>query len=213
MAFISLDGGEGVGKSTQIQRLKNILPHMYPSRSFVFTREPGGTPFGEIVRSVILSDEAGDIDGEAMFGLFAAARADHVRRVIKPALVEGKVVISDRFVAATWAYQRFAQDNPISDELFSEHLKQLGVFPDLTILLDMEPEESQGRVLARRTQESTHFDEREIAFHARLREGYDSFARVYGAMDEYRVAMIDAGQSVEQVHREILETIDDLLGE
>lgn len=211
MTFISIDGGDGVGKGTQVTLLEERLPRLYPDRSFVFTREPGGTPFGEKVRELILSPESKDIDGQAMFGLFAAARADHVRRVIRPALADNKVVISDRFVAATWAYQVYGQENPISEKLFAAYLKQLGIFPNLTILLDMEPEASQGRVARRKDQDVTHFDERKLAFHVRLREGYDAFARTFGG-GEYRIAMVEADQSIEDVHTDIMLEIEDILG-
>jgi dTMP kinase len=207
MTFISLDGGEGVGKSTQMQLLAEGLPRLFPEREFVFTREPGGTPLGEKIRSLIFQAE--NADGLTMFGLFAASRADHVRRVIRPALEAGKVVITDRFAAASWAYQMYAQENPIPGKLFDAHLESLGIFPDLTIILDMEPDESQARVNARKG-ESTHFDTRSLSFHQKLRFGYEQFARTYG-YDVYRVALVDASRSIEEVHTDILQLIHKLL--
>ena len=115
MTFITLEGGEGVGKTTQRKLLEERLPQLYPDQEFLFTREPGGSPFAEALRDTIFSKLAADADGKTMFGLFAAARADHIRRVIRPALAAGKVVICDRFAAATYTYQGCAMENAMVD--------------------------------------------------------------------------------------------------
>lgn len=204
--FISLDGGEGVGKTTQRELIKERIPAKYPHLEFVFTREPGGSPYAEEIRSVIFSESARTADGKTMFGLFTAARMDHVRRVIKPALEAGKVVICDRFMAATYAYQACAMENPISTASFQVHVAELEARPDLTLILDMSPERSLARV-KRRSGEVTHFDERELAFHERLRDGYYSFATLYNA----GTSLINADRTPEEVFVDIERKIQELL--
>jgi dTMP kinase len=205
MPFIALDGGEGFGKSTQLKLLRERLPDFFPERKFIFTREPGGTPFGERIRELILSDYAKDADGKTMFGLFMAARADHVRLVVRPALERGDIVISDRFVAASYAYQVRAQEGSVSESLFTAYLEDLAIFPDLTIIFDMDPEEALERI-PQRAEDKNHFDEREIEFHYRLQNAYDDFASTF-VHSQYQVAMVDAADTVEHVHAKITQSI------
>lgn len=200
--FITLEGGEGVGKTTQRKLLEERLPGLVPEYTFVFTREPGGTPFADKIRALILSDEAKDADGKTMFGLFAAARAEHLRHIVIPALREGKVVVSDRFATATFAYQAYAMDNPISEEFFGEYYGELDEVPSLTIILDLDPVVAQERVATRSTQDATHFDTRPEAFHQRLREGYQRFAKEYDGSG-HSVVLIDASEPPEVVHEKI----------
>jgi len=213
-AFITLEGGEGVGKTTQMKLLKERLPNLFPHREFVFTREPGGTPFSDKIRELILSDEGKEADGMTMFGLFAAARAEHIRRIIKPALSEGKTVISDRFVGATYAYQAYAQDNPIPEDLFEAHLLSLRCTPALTLILDVDPNVAQARVHDRQKSQQvlTHFDARPMEFHERLREGYLQFAKRYNT-GIHRVILVDAQGSVEEIHAAMAHVLKDLLKE
>lgn len=206
--FITLEGGEGVGKTTQMRLLSEQLPLLFKGRIFTFTREPGGTPFADLVRALILSNDAKDADGRTMFGLFVAARAEHLRRTIEPALAQGKTVVSDRFVAATFAYQVYAQDRPVSEELFDAYFKSLSHRPALTIVLDMDPALAQVRVQSRQKSDQvlTHFDARPQDFHVRLREGYQRFAKLYDSHD-HRVALIDASSDPETVHEAIMTCI------
>jgi dTMP kinase len=205
--FITFDGGEGVGKTTQRLLLEERLPALYPNVEFHFTREPGGSPFAEYLRSVIFSDEAKHAGGDAMFGLFAAARKDHLRNTIIPALAAGKCVVSDRFVAATFAYQVCAMEHPLSVAEFQTHHAGLAAKPDLTVILSMDA----GRALERvrqRSGEVTHFDERSLEFHERLREGYAQYASLYPETTH----TVNADQDPESVHQEIMLTIREVLG-
>lgn len=205
MTFIAFEGGEGVGKTTQINLLKERLPGMFPGRSFDFTREPGGTEFAEAVRSIILDKHLSEgASGKALFGLFAAGRFDHVARRIRGKLADGKVVITDRFFGSSFAYQVCAQDDPISEEFFDAHVREVGLFPAVTIVLDMDPEKSQERVGRRVTDVATHFDTRPIDFHKKLRDGYDRYVRKYGSRGVYKV---NADQEPEQVFKQIMRVL------
>lgn len=205
--FITFDGGEGVGKSTQSRLLQARLPLLYPGVEFDFTREPGGSPLAEQTRDLIFSEEAKTAGGKAMFGFFTGARADHLARRIVPALEAGKCVVSDRFVAATLAYQVVAMDDPASMAAFQVHYADLAARPDLTLLLDMDAEKALTRVSAR-SGEVTHFDSRALSFHERLREGYRMYALRYP--DSTRV--INADQDPEAVCRDILAAITEVVG-
>lgn len=200
--FVVLEGGEGVGKTTQIKLLKERLPLLYPEREIIFTREPGGSEYGEEIRQLIFSRLAAGADGKTMIGLFMAGRTDHVSRIIKPALDEGKIVVCDRFVAATYAYQVTAMENPASYALFHVHYADLAAHPDKTIILDMEPERALER-LATRAGESTHFDERPLEFHRRLRDGYQGYARLFPKS----TVIINADRTEEEVHGHILNEL------
>ena len=192
--FVVLEGGEGTGKTTQVARMKDYLPTRFPDREFVFTREPGGSVFGQKIRELIFSAEAKEANGRTLFGFFVADRADHVEKVIAPALAEGKVVICDRYLAATYAYQVVAQQDPLLEELFWMHTK-LMPHPDLTLLFDMEPAAALERV-SLRGGERTHFDERDLAFHERIRAGFkEYFDKAPGSA----VASIDASRSGDEV--------------
>lgn len=171
--FIVLEGGEGVGKSTQIARLKDYLPAEFPDREFIFTREPGGSPFAEKIRELIVGDGAKHANGRTMIGLFMASRADHIEHTVGPALEEGKVVICDRYLASSYAYQVVAQESPELSDIFWAYAKLMPQ-PDLTLFLDMDPDASIARLKGRDDTKS-HFDERAKDFHARVREGFKRY--------------------------------------
>ena len=157
-AFV-ICGGEGSGKSTVIKAVKERFPDA------VITREPGGSPYAEHIRDVMFKDElAKDANSETMFGLFWAARADHMNRLVLPALREGKTVVSDRFDCCTFAYQIHGQKAAYLEELFWQtrrvFLKERT--PDAYIFLDVDPEIGLKRV-AGRPGKKNHFDERDIA--------------------------------------------------
>jgi dTMP kinase len=204
--FIVLEGGEGAGKTTQINLLKERLPELVPNREFVFTREPGGSSFATEIRSLILSDAAKDASGMTMLGLFMAARADHVENVVVPALAAGKVVICDRYLAATYAYQIVAQEQIQLRDLYAEHVKLVPV-PDVTLFFDIDPIVAQARVEVRTT-EQNHFDMRTQEFHRRIRAGFVEF---FAALPAEQVRTIDAGGSVEDVHGTVLAEIQNRL--
>lgn len=177
--FITFEGPEGCGKSTHIRRLAGKLTGC--GISPLLTREPGGTPTGEIMRDLLQHDRGGEPLAErAEALLFCASRAQLVERVIKPAILRGEWVLCDRFSDSTLAYQGFGRGLSVSE------LKRINAFaagnlrPDLTVLLDIKPGEGQRRVLERHQGSSGTPDriEREhLQFHARLRQGFLRLAR------------------------------------
>lgn len=175
--FITFEGGEGAGKSTQIRLLAERLTAL--GEAVVITREPGGTPTAEAIRRVLLSGLAEQLgpDGEA--ALFAAARADHVDRVIQPALKEGKWVLSDRFFDSTRVYQGLAggADAGLLNAL--ERAAVDGTRPDLTIIIDVPPEIGLTRAAKRGGAQGTpdRFERDDIALHEKRRQAFLSIAR------------------------------------
>ena len=197
--FIVLEGGEGSGKTTCLNYLKEHLS----GESIVYTREPGGTPVGQKLRAVLLEKGEGDLDPLAEMLLFVADRAEHVKSVIKPALTSGRHVICDRFAASTYAYQIVANERPEWEELF-RHLHQ-AIFaeaePDLYLVFDLDPEIGLARVGERRG-ESTRFDEKKIDYHKRVRQGLLQFTR-----EAKGNQVIDASQPAKVVREIALEAI------
>lgn len=186
--FITFEGGEGAGKSTQIARLKTFLESL--GKSVVVTREPGGSPGAEKIRSLLLSGQARDLGprGEAM--LFAAARADHVDSTIKPALDRGDWVLCDRYADSTRVYQGEAGVDPDYLRLL-ETAAVAGVRPDLTILIDVPARIGLGRV-AKRSEEGggnapDRFEDEEISVHERRRQLFLDLAK----SESYRFAVVD----------------------
>ncbi len=199
--FITIEGGEGAGKSTQIRLLAEQLPQLFPTATFHFTREPGGSDFAEELRTVIFSSKAKELSGKGMFGLFATARQDHIERIIRPKLDDGTTVICDRFAAATYAYQACAMRNPISEDFFKHYYEQLDATPVVTIILDIDPRIGMQRVASRNGQDKNHFDERDLTFHDAVRDGYRRFAEFAPA------CVIDATPSVEEVFSGIVDCL------
>ncbi len=197
--FIVIDGGEGCGKSSQMK----LLQEKYTGQRFIFTREPGGAPFAEKIRSLILSPEAKGASGETQFGLFWAARADHMNALVKPSLLAGKNVISDRFDSSSYAYQVFGQEAKHLKKLFLEMRKvYLGKFvPDLYIFLDVKPEVGLARVASRKG-EINHFDEQKLDFHKRIRKGYLDFVK------KFPHKIIDANKSFDEVAADLEKAIN-----
>ena len=203
--FITIEGGEGAGKSTAQVRLKATLQSK--GISVVHTREPGGTPLAESIRQTLL-----DVEGEAPVEmaellLIFAARAQHLARVIEPALAEGKWVICDRFTDATYAYQGAARG--CSSELIStlEHLVQGGRQPDAVILMDLQPHIGMERAKSRGALD--RFEQEQHHFYERVRSGY--LARVEENPARYTV--IDAEQELESVHRELDKLVEGWIAE
>jgi len=204
--FIVIDGGEGSGKGTQIQFLKEKYPNL------VFTREPGGSPYGEEIRNIILkSPNAKQADALTHLCLFFAARQDHMRNTIIPALKSGKNVISDRGDSSSFVYQLYGLGGKHLKDLFLSLRKEcLGEFvPDLYVVLDVEPKEGMRRVAERYKAKGdfNHFDDRGIDFHKRIQEGYFEFAKIFPKC----VKIIDANKSIEVVRENLTRIIEDVL--
>lgn len=198
--FITFEGGEGAGKSTQIARLKSFLESR--GRTVVVTREPGGSPGAEKIRQLLLSGEARDLGprGEAM--LFAAARADHVDTTIKPALERGDWVLCDRYADSTRVYQGEAGVDGAYLKLL-ETAAVAGVYPELTLLIDVPAEIGLSRVAARsKTDDSggpDRFEGEAMKVHQRRRKMFLELAHE----EAHRFAVIDGSKDLDQVESAI----------
>ena len=198
--FITFEGGEGCGKSTQVKRLEAFLRG--EGYEVLLTREPGGTRLAELVRS-LLKDEHDDppCDRSELL-LFLAARAQLVRNVIRPALERGVWVVSDRFSDSTFAYQGYGRGLPLEFLKVANDFACEGLQSDLTILLDVPPEVACERMRRREAATNTAADRIELAgdaFHARVREGFHSLA----AANPERIAVVDASGSPDEVWGEV----------
>lgn len=203
--FITLEGPEGGGKTTQARRLISRLQR--EGRQVLYTREPGGTKTGEIIREVLQHDKAGEpLTGEAEVFLFAASRAQLVRQVILPALDRGEVVVSDRFVDSTTAYQGYGRGFPLEKIQAVNDFAIGRAVPDLTLLLDVPIELSFKRLAMRQQQnfdQSDRIEREERAFHERVRHGYHELA----ARWPDRICVLDATQDLDAVEAAVWERV------
>ncbi|PYS97754.1 MAG: dTMP kinase [Acidobacteria bacterium] len=202
-AFITFEGIDGCGKSTQMRMLASHLRML--GREVVTTREPGGTPLGTHIRKVLLDAEE-QVDPLAELLLYAADRAQHVRTLVRPALDSGHVVVSDRYADATVAYQGAGRGFP--DELISDvvALATGGLMPDLTFIFDLTVDESQRRASHRTrkgNKQHDRLDAEDAAFHTRVRDAYLRIA----AAEPNRVRVIDASGSVQETHGQVLQIV------
>ena len=198
--FISFEGGEGAGKSTQAKLLKAALE--VRGRLVLLTREPGGSPGAEEIRKLLVEGEPDRWTPLAETLLFLAARADHVARMIEPALAAGNWVISDRFSDSTFVYQGLARGLGM-DAVRKLQTAALGDFaPDLTIVLDVQPRAGLERAVARGANEN-RFERFDAAFHQRLRDGFLSLA----AAEPRRCAVIDGSNAKEAVAANVWRTV------
>ena len=205
--FITLEGGEGAGKSTQIQMLKTALEAM--GKQVLLTREPGGSKGGELIRPLLVSGEA-DWDAVSETLLFSAARRDHLTHKVWPALREGKVVLCDRFSDSTLAYQGYGRgDNPeIQATVKALYKIVAGDFePDLTLILDIDPKIGLKRSCDRAGNTEKRFENMDFSFHENLRQGFLKIA----SDNPSRCKIINADQTPELVHEEIMKVIKEKL--
>jgi len=205
--FVVLDGGEGSGKTTLLKKAAE-----YYADKAVFTREPGGSAYAEEIRNLILySSNAKQADAKAMFGLFWAARADHLKNTIIPALNSGKIVISDRFDSSTFAYQIVAQGARELEKLFWIVREDfLGEYkPDAYIYLDLDPRIGLTRKNSQADEKKNHFDERKLGFHEDLRGGFKEFLTNENLGIVGRI--INAEKSKEEVWEDFKKIIDSLV--
>jgi dTMP kinase len=201
--FIVIDGGEGSGKTT----LMNFLPELLPPEKFMTTREPGGSVFAEEIRRLMLHrPESKNASAETQFGLIWAARHDHLTRLIIPALAGGRHVITDRFDSSTYAYQIYGQEALRLKDIFWD-IRQLYLKnrePDLYIFLDVDPKLGLARVAGRK-KIPDHFDQRNLAFHTRIREGYlDFIKRVPSVIVDTNGTVAEAKEKFSEAIRQAL---------
>ncbi len=194
--FVAFEGGEGAGKSTQEALLARALTER--GRAVVRTREPGGTPAGERIREVLLSPEFEGLDPRAEALLFAAARGEHVARVIRPALTRGDVVICDRYIDSSVSYQGYGR------ELGPKRVRDLSLWatgdllPDLTIVLDVDPQVGLARFAQR-----DRLEAEPLEYHQQVRAAFLALAE----SDPDRYLVMDAGRDVDAIAGMILERV------
>lgn len=202
--FISMEGPDGSGKTTQITLLRNYLERRGYDE-VVITREPGGTVISEAVRGIILNRAYAEMDDRTEAMLYAAARAQLVAQVIKPALESGKAVISDRFVDSSAVYQGMARGLGVQNVYDLNAFAIQGIMPDLTIHLDLPAEVGLSR--AKERAELDRMEAESMAFHEKVAQGYRDLAK----LAPERIWTIDATQSVEEIHTRIIEKVETIL--
>lgn len=201
--FITMEGPDGSGKSTQLELLKRYLSEK--GYEIVITREPGGTKISEAVREIILNKDFTEMSYMTEALLYASARAQLVSEVIKPALEAGKAVISDRFVDSSAVYQGMARGLGVENVYKINEFALQGIMPELTIHLDLPAE-----VGISRKNDQKELDRMEleaIDFHEKVADGYRRLAK----LDPKRIYTIDATQSIEAIHRQIVDKIENIL--
>ncbi|PZF91022.1 dTMP kinase [Micromonospora deserti] len=203
--FVVFEGGEGSGKSTQLGALAERLRGQ--GREVVVTREPGATAVGERIRSLLLGAPGSDVPSpraEAL--LYAADRAHHVATVVRPALTRGAVVISDRYVDSSLAYQGAGRTLPVDEVSWLSSWATGGLKPDLVVLLDVEPHTGLSRVAAR-NEEADHVEAESVAFHERVRYAFLDLA----AADPKRYLVLDASRPVEEIAEQVARRVGEML--
>lgn len=203
--FITLEGGEGVGKSTQAMRLADALRSK--GLEVVVTREPGGTPGAEAIRGLLMTGPADRWSARSEALLFAAARADHVERVIAPALERGDWVVCDRFIDSTRAYQGGAGGVSDGDILELHKIGSGGLMPDRVLLMNLSLGEARHRAKTRDGDDTDRIGSRDRSYHDRLEQAFAAIAKHEGE----RVRIIDAAGTPDQVTAALIAAIDDFL--
>lgn len=199
--FITIEGPEGAGKTTVMQDVFEKLQS--EGYDLISTREPGGIRISERIREVILDNEFTEMDGRTEALLYAAARRQHLVEKIEPALAQGKIVLCDRFVDASLAYQGYARGLGI-DEVLSINEFAIGkLMPDLTLYFDVDPEIGLNRIAKNDNRELNRLDVESLAFHQAVRTGYQEVVKRY----PNRIQVIDASQSQEEVTNYVLNVL------
>jgi len=200
--FITLEGVEGSGKSTIINFIKDSLET--GGKKVVLTREPGGIDIAEQIRSVILDKKNTKMEGRTEALLYAAARRQHLVEKVIPSLNKGCIVLCDRFVDSSLAYQGYARGLGIN-EVYSINKFAIGdLMPDLTLYLDLDPEIGLSRIAKNKEREINRLDLEELNFHVNVREGYEEVMKMFPE----RMVRIDANQEVEKVMTDITEVLE-----
>jgi dTMP kinase len=203
--FITLEGGEGGGKSTQAKKLGEFLTAR--GREVVLTREPGGAPGAEAIRKLLVEGASNRWDGMTEALLHTAARRDHLVKTVWPAMRTGKTVISDRFFDSTIAYQGYGHGLDLAALRLLQHTAFGDFKPDLTLILDLPPRVGLSRAQVRGGTE-TRYESMAVAFHERLREGFLAIA----AAEPGRCRVIDANHDIDMVHGAIVSAVSTHLG-
>lgn len=198
--FITMEGPDGSGKTTQIDLLKKYLEHK--GYDIVIAREPGGTTIGEAIREIILNPDYKEMGHMTELLLYASARAQLVNQVIKPALAEGKAVICDRFVESSAVYQGIGRGLGV-DTVYEVNNFALGdVKPKLTIFMDLDAEDGIKR--KRKQAELDRMEQEDLSFHKRVVEGYRQLAKLYPE----RIVPINATLPIDEIHSMIVQEVE-----
>jgi dTMP kinase len=200
--FVCFEGGEGSGKSTQSRLLRDALTAA--GRTVLLTFEPGDTSVGKELRRIVLSPETGSLAHKAEALIYAADKAEHIETLVLPALARGEVVVTDRYVDSTLAYQGAGRDLEVAEVEEVARWATGDLRPHLTVVLDLEPEAGLGRFEGR-----DRIEGESLEFHQRVRE---AFLRMAAASPEHYL-VLDARAAVEEIHARILARIEPLLGQ
>ncbi|HWP58745.1 MAG TPA: dTMP kinase [Candidatus Acidoferrales bacterium] len=215
LRLISFEGGDGAGKTTQLRYLEQYL--RASGRSYVSTREPGATALGQTIRQALLQTGREGLAPAAEVFLYLADRAQHVDKVIRPALAQNRLVLSDRFADSTLAYQGYGRGLDLSWLRSLNEIASGGIAPDLTFLLDLPPAVGLARARERRVSDrhdplsapADRFERETLEFHERVRRGFLELAR----MEPHRIVVIDASLPPLEVHRRIKKIVAQRIAE
>ena len=199
--FVTFEGGEGSGKSTVLKQVNEIL--LSEGHSTLLTREPGGTPISEQIRNVILDKANTSMDPRTEALLYAASRRQHLVEKIWPALKEGKIVLCDRFLDSSLAYQGGARGLGMNEILEVNRYATEGQFPDITLFFDLDPSIGLQRIAANAGREVNRLDLERMTFHEKVRASFQKLASLYPE----RYVTIDASQPLEKVVEDSLKAI------
>jgi dTMP kinase len=201
--FLSFEGVEGCGKSSQSSQLLDWLQN--EGYTTILTREPGGTPIAESIRDLLLDTNTTGLDMTAELLLFEAARAQHVAELVRPALEGGTIVICDRYVDSTTAYQSYGRNMPLEEVEALNHTATAGVMPDITFLIDLPAEIGLARAKAGDT--GDRMEQEELSFHQRVRDGFLQIAE----QESHRTRIIDGMDTIETIFEQIQGIVIPLL--
>jgi len=208
--FISLEGIEGCGKTTQLESLSTFLADK--GRPYVVTREPGGTAIGKKIRSILMDPASKELVPAAELLLYMADRAQHIHSLIKPSLAEGNIVLCDRYFDATVAYQGYARGLDIGFIRDMHRIVLKDLKPDITLLLDLSPRIGLARAWQEldsgsRSDTESRFEEEALSFHEKVRAGYLKLA----GMEPERFKIIDASRQIDEVQTDIRKLLSECL--
>ena len=203
--FITFEGGEGSGKSTVMKDVATRLTK--EGYKLVLTREPGGTPIAEEIRNVILDKDNTKMDPRTEALLYAASRRQHLIEKIWPALERGEIVLCDRYLDSSLAYQGGARGLGVDEVLSINMFATEGEYPDLTLLFDLEPEEGLKRIEKNKGREVNRLDLEKLEFHKKVRDNFHALAKKYST----RYVVIDASKSLNEVEDEVYKIIKETI--
>lgn len=201
--FITFEGLDGSGKTTAIKKVIQLLNDHIDKKNIVYTREPGGSQISENIREVILGKDSDGMDKRTEALLYAASRRQHLVEKILPALKEGKIVLCDRFVDSSIAYQGVGRGIDIQAIKDINEFATEGLKPDLTFYFDLTPEEGLKRIKDNRQNETNRLDQEQLSFYYKVRSGYQQIIK----NDPKRFILIDASKSVDEIVEDVISML------